>query len=259
MTVGAARPIPIADCVEHGAAVVRRRRDALELRNHQRRSTYGRVELDRPEVSRGQSIALVPLQCPQDCRGAVAGIPLVAKEVAVAAARWRVIGADDDAARRIEGPGQIREGDSAGPFVPSVVAADRPVAGRATVADRDPTRQLVADVTVDVGVDEVLGRRAKAAQRRPEVVKRARGVEPEDRLEGAVGDGGCRPPKRHQRGLRQARIDAVEDGPVAGLADRQRFGLAAGDLDLLVAHGERDRLATEQVVRRIAGICLLEE
>ena len=94
--------------------------------------------------------------------------PLDAHQVGIAVRRDAAIGGRDDARRRIENAGQLVEGKVAGPLVGSHLAGhgQRAVAGG---AQRNRARRLVADVAVDIGIDDVLAGRAESATTRREI------------------------------------------------------------------------------------------
>jgi len=76
-----------------------------------------------------------------------------------------VVGRDDHTVLGIELPRQVVERDAARPLAAVVIATDRAIAAVVGVrADRDVAGELVADVAVDVGVDEVLRRAALEGQ-----------------------------------------------------------------------------------------------
>ena len=156
--------------------------------------------------------------------------------------------------------GQLVGRDVAGPFVLAVAARPRPGAlVRAVGPDRDAAGQDVADVAVDVGVDEVLGRRAVGRERGLELLEVRGRLEVEDRLERPVDLGGRGPAEGEERRALEARVDVVEDRAVAGLPHVEDDVRAAGDLDRLGPDRERDRLLAEDVAVGVRRVRLLDE
>ena len=143
-----------------------------------------------------------------------ARVPVVGEVVRVRGVHDRIVGRHDRSRLGVEQRGQLVERDAARPFVRAVVPGAWPQAGRVAVADRERAGQLVADVAVDVGIDEVLARRAVQRQALPELLERVRGVESEDRLERAIGLRDGRPVQAHERRVGEALLDVVEDRSV---------------------------------------------
>src|SRR5262249_38228191 len=134
-----------------------------------------------------------------------------------------------------------------------------PAVGRpravAVRAHRDAAGRVVADVAVDVTVDEILRGDDELAQRAGELVPIARVVEPQERLQrGVVGverrpAEGERIERRRLRYLLRSvvdRVDAVGDErPVAGDADVQQNRRRALDGDRFGDDGQRLERAAE--------------
>ena len=91
--------------------------------------------------------------------------PFEPEVVAVRRRRRTVVGGDDEVLGRIEGVRQLVERNPAGPLGVAGPAVGRPRAVAAR-ADRDASGRVVADVAVDVGIDEVLRRHDELAQGR---------------------------------------------------------------------------------------------
>ena len=261
---GAAEAAPVAGAVpgrdpaRDRGAVVGRRGGLLEQRHDVARGERGVVVLDPAHLLDGQAIGAVQVDLLVDPFGAKARVPFLGHEVRVVRVDRRVVGGHDQAVLRIELPGQVVERDPAGPLAAAVIATDRAIAAVVGVrADRHVAGELVADVAVDVGIDEVLRRGAVEREARPEVLEVRRGIEAEDRLERPVGLDGRRPADRHRRGIRQPLVDVVEDRPVDRRADLEVERFLAGHLDLLVADLERGRHPVVEVgvrVRRVDGL-----
>ena len=171
-----------------------------------------------------------------------------------------VVGRDDHAVLRIELPRQVVERDAARPLTAAVIATDRAIAAVVGVrADRDVARELVADVAVDVGVDEVLRRGAIEGERLAEVLEAGRRVEAEDRLERPVRLEVRRPADRHRWRVLQSLVDVVEDRAVHRRSDLEVERLLAGHLDLFVADVERGGRPIVDVRVRVRRIDFLDD
>ncbi len=255
---GVAAAIPAGDRVEHRSAV---RGDGGGAQIEQTGCHAGgpaqqRVALDgRHGVQRDAGACGVEQL--GDAGGAVAAIELHAQEHV--AAVDPVVGGDDPAGRGIEHGREVVERHEALPIVLSVPARDRAQALVGGIgADRDRARQLVADVTVGIGIDEVLRRGAEQAQGVPERGPVVGAVDGEECLEHAVGHGERRPAQRVQRGgAPEPAVRVVEDRAVRGLPDREVHVVAPGHLDRLGADGERLGAFRGQVPGRVRGIDLL--
>ncbi len=167
-----------------------------------------------------------------------------------------VVGGDDHPGRRVELPGQVLGRDRPDPVVLSVAARPDPGAAVLRVgADRDAPGQHVADVAVDVGVNEVLRGGAVSRERRPELLEIRGGRDAEERLECAVDVVRGGPSQRKERrALRKTVLDTIDDRPVDRLANREVDGLPTGDLDRLVPDLERERRARMEVRDGIGGV-----
>ncbi|MFE6533595.1 hypothetical protein ACFVMA_32160 [Streptomyces rochei] len=169
-----------------------------------------------------------------------------------------LVGGDDVAALRVVLVGQLVLVDVlAGPAVVGVPAGRRDGAVVALGAHRDPAGQGVADVLA-VGVDQVLRGDVEEGGRLAEVVPVLRPVHREDGVHGGARLQ-RRPAQRHAvavaavggggldggllADLHQLVVAVGEQGAVVGLADHDLLGLAAGDLDGLLAGLEGDHLA----------------
>ena len=167
--------------------------------------------------------------------------------------------------------GKSLEGDVALPLVARVPARNRPLPVVA-LADGDLSRRLVADVPLDVGVDEVLRRHGEALRRRAEVLPVARRVQQVEGIErGAWGQRGpaqgdsvagpslgsgpridCGAGRRHGRirahgGVRVDVGHVGDERTVDRLADGDGDGIAAGNLDDLLPRAHRHRRSVDQV------------
>ena len=207
-------------------------------------------------------------------RRPVARVPVVADEVRVPGVHGGVVGAHDLATFRVELPRQritrhvadplLRARSAVANAIPGVVLRDalgtcraRPPGGG--LAQRDQAGQDVADVPLDVGIDEVLGWRAVAVERDLELVEARRDVDLEERLEREVNLCGGRPAQAQDRPVLEPRVDVAQDDAVPGRAHVELDVRATRDLDRLVPDVERDRAALVDVSGWIALVDGLEE
>ena len=182
--------------------------EAIERRNN--------VGLDRQHVRRRELLA--GIQQLVDAFRAIGRHPLDAQRVGISVGRDAPVGRGDDSRRRIVHAGKLVVRNISGPLVRVVIAGhgNRAVARR---ADRNQPGCLVADVPVHVGIDDILSRRAKLRERRPEllpVLRRVHGKERNARRLRVIDD-----PLERELAL-LSRNEVADDRPVPGDLDIQR-------------------------------------
>ena len=199
---------------------------------------------------------LLRLEQLDDAGGAEAQIGHRRQQVGIGGVDGAIVGRDDEAGRRIVGGGKVLEGNGAGPF--AAVGPSRHREGPvAAAADWHAAGHLVADVAVDVGVNEILRRHVPVAQGGAEFVEVLRPVDVEggaqygrglerrpaqaDGHRGALGDG--RPLGQRL----QFFVGVGEHRPVACLAHADRHRGPTGDEEHLLAGVHRLPLAVDVV------------
>ncbi|GBD14957.1 hypothetical protein HRbin25_00844 [bacterium HR25] len=189
------------------------------------------VLLHRPEVVDGE--LLLGGQELDDALHAGAVHVLGAQEVGVVVVHDLVVGCGQPVGRRVEGGGQLLEGDEALPFVlvgPARHGDDAMPLG----PSRDPAGQLVADVAVHIGIQEVEGRGGPVGEGLPELLPVAGPHQPEERprqVGRLAGDG------TQGQGTLLTRDAGAYHGPVTGHHHllHHRLGLTP-DTELLPQH-----------------------
>ena len=156
-------------------------------------------------------------------------VEVVPDQVRVVVVVDPVVRRDQVSARGIDRPRQLVERDPSVPLVLVGPAGHRRGAV-AAVAQREPSRALVADRAVDVGVDEVLARALHAPRRAAELLEagRVRGVQDERRTDAAVEP---RPPQRVRLGRFERDVLGVHVAHRGRLDDRAVPRLADVDDD----------------------------
>ncbi len=169
-----------------------------------------------------------------------------------------VVGGHHESCRRVERKREVLERDHPGPVV------------RARAGDREQSVRSrphgnrsgggVADVALDVGVDEVLRRRPQEPRALEELGPVARGGDGEERLRGAIARVEARPGKRHggpeTAGPRQ---HVGDQGSVHGVAHRDDGVGLASHADRLAALPEPLPLPAVAVAGRIVRVQLFDE
>ncbi len=213
-----------------------------------------RVELDPLHVVDGEVVGAG--QQGADLLRPVAVVERAPQVVRVVLPRHRLVRGDDVAVLRVEHARQRVERDRRpGPLVCRVPPRHGPVAVTGT-PDGHPTRRLVADVSLHVGVHEVLRRHLEQPSRVAELVPVRGPVEDEDRVGRAprVERG---PAQRHGIPVASRRCLAAGDRCVG--ADRREVRAGVGDERAVPtrAHGEGDRVTTLHLEPFLSGRQLL--
>ncbi len=235
-----------------------------ELEHDVARPKRRRIRLDRAHLGDVEPVLSVVVDQVDDPFRAVARVELVADEVRIRLVGHRIVRADDPALGRVECRRKLVEGDHPGPLARPVGTGDGPgtvvIRGR---SDGDGAGHLVPDMTIDVGVDEVLRRGDVAGERRLEAVEIRRRHQLEERLDGTVRTGigrGRRPAQGHQRRVLEAWLDVVEDRAVDGLADRHVDRISAFHEDPFGPLDEAARRTTgSHVAARVARVGCLDD
>src|SRR5215471_819422 len=107
---------------------------------------HGEELVGAPSLARGEEIA--------DLHEAVMGREVAVYRVRIIGGEGILVGCDDQAGRRIEGGGQLVEGNEAIPIVGAGPAFYGNVA-RVSAALREFPGGMIPDVAVDIGVNEV--------------------------------------------------------------------------------------------------------
>ena len=210
-----------------------------------------RVELNGTHVREVDLPAVQKPRCQQsaDALGPIAGVELGREEGRVPG-HHTLVGRHDQAIGRIEDERHLLEGHHPGPVVGRVPTRGRPEAGwrsrdRAP-ARRDRPRCLIADVAVDIGIDDVLRGCRKVRQRRPEVIPATGEVETHHRI---GGGGGLQPGPRERQCVIGPLIGSVRRGcRRARSGDRREHVREDRSMDRR-SDGEGDRLLTGHLDR----------
>ncbi len=155
------------------------------------------------------------------------------------------VGGGEDSAGRVEGLGKLIEGDVAGPLAAGIERADGDGAGRRGVeeaaADGDAADSVVGDVTLVIGVDEVLGGASPGGEGGTEAGPVGGGVDGEEGV-GEV-DGVVDSPAEGDAAGVSGALDSGEDGRgntvVLGGGDVEDDVFVAADVDDFALMEER--------------------
>ena len=192
--------------------------------------------------------------------------PLEREVVRVAIGHDPVVRGDDGAARWVVDPGKLVEGNESLPVVACIPPRPRHRAGTllaVAAPNRNQTGSDVPDVSVHVGVGDVLLRGMEVARVGDEALPVPRVREPEAGLQGEVVFAQRGPREReHSAGagmVVRCAPGIIEDRAMPGLAHLQRHVLAVLDPNALAAHVECAPAVRGEIARGIGRIDLFDE